>query len=103
MGLIALIFSVVLDAIWPLRGRPQDLPLSRQAGDAGRMSGAAADPEAADPLADPPYDPLIDPLVDPAVVAICAAHAPLLPMCGHGGAHPLSASRVATDRLGCRR
>jgi adenosylcobinamide-phosphate synthase len=62
----------VLDAIWPLRGRPQDQPLSRQAGDAP-LSGAAADPEAADPLADPPYDPLIDPLVD-AVVDV--PHAP---------------------------
>ena len=66
MGLIALIFSVVVDAIWPLRGRPQDLPLNRQAGDPP-IADAAADPDAADPLADPPYDPLIDPLVDPAV------------------------------------
>jgi membrane protein required for beta-lactamase induction len=66
MGLIALIFSVVVDAIWPLRGRPQDLPLNRQAGDPP-IAGVAADPDAADLLADPPYDPLVDPLVDPAV------------------------------------
>ena len=69
MGLIALIFSVVVDAIWPLRGRPQDLPLNRQAGGAP-AAGAAADPEAADPLADAPYDPLIDPLVDPVDSAV---------------------------------
>jgi adenosylcobinamide-phosphate synthase len=60
MGLLALIFSVVVDAIWPLRGRPQDLPFD----EAGR--GASLDDDAADPLAEaPPYDPVIDPLVDP--------------------------------------
>ena len=64
MGLIALILSVVIDAIWPLRGRPQNVPLDPEARDAF-AAGTAADPEAADPLADPPYDPLADPFGDP--------------------------------------
>ena len=64
MGLIALIFSVVIDAVWPLRGRPQDLPFDAAESDPV-AAGSAADPEAADPLADPPYDPLTDPLTDP--------------------------------------
>lgn len=54
MGLLALILSVVVDAIWPLRGRPQELPLDEVARD------ASTDDEAADPLAEAPYDPLLD-------------------------------------------
>ncbi len=64
MGLIALIFSVVIDAVWPLRGRPQDFSFEAGVRDPV-AAGATADPEAADPLADPPYDPLTDPLPDP--------------------------------------
>ena len=66
MGLIALILSVVVDAVWPLRGRTQDLPFDAQAGGVV-AADEAVDPEAADPLADPPYDPLIDPAVDAAL------------------------------------
>ena len=66
MGLIALIFSVVVDAIWPLRGRPQDLPVDVGERDLSVVA-EPADPDAADPLAEPPYDPLTDSLADPLV------------------------------------
>ena len=58
MGLIALILSVVIDAVWPLRGRREQTRLDATARD------AALD-EAADPSGDVPYDPLVDPLPDP--------------------------------------
>jgi adenosylcobinamide-phosphate synthase len=54
MGLLALIFSVVVDAIRPLRGRPQAAWPDEDA------SITALDDDAADPLAEVPYDPLRD-------------------------------------------
>jgi adenosylcobinamide-phosphate synthase len=81
MGLIALIFSVVVDAIWPLRGRPQDRLLDANSPDAAL--DAALDDDAADPLAEPPYDPLADPLTDPLTPARPAPAPVIAP------AHPL--------------
>ncbi|MBA3479156.1 MAG: hypothetical protein H0T52_12290, partial [Lautropia sp.] len=54
MGLLALILSVVIDAIWPLRSRPQEW-LPDEEG-----SAAALDDFAADPFVETPYDPLVD-------------------------------------------
>lgn len=58
MGLIALILSVVIDAIWPLRGRAQDAQADVPARDTSLDASA-------DPLGDVPYDPLADPLTEP--------------------------------------
>lgn len=68
MGLIALILSVVVDAIWPLRGRgpgradddfavdPYDLASESL----GATGGLAADMPDGDLIDEPPYDPVAD-------------------------------------------
>lgn len=68
MGLIALILSVVVDAIWPLRGRSPGRadddfavdPYDLASESLGATDGVAADLPDGDLIDEPPYDPLAD-------------------------------------------
>ena len=77
MGLIALILSVVVDAIWPLRGRPQALSSDEEVRD------RSLDDDAADPLAEVPYDPLSDSAAGGPSSAQAASAAPAVPYLAH--------------------
>ena len=96
MGLIELILSVVVDAVWPLRGRTQDLPFDAQAGGVV-AADEAVDPEAADPLADPPYDPLIDPAVDAALDPSAMRDDPARDPLADAVPDPLTAGRAGSS------
>jgi adenosylcobinamide-phosphate synthase len=78
MGLIALIISVVIDAIWPLRGRgtgrtddddfaSDTFEFATEPGLSPAGPAAAADAPDGDLIDDPPYDPLADAIVDAGV------------------------------------
>ena len=73
MGLIALILSVVVDAIWPLRGRgvgradtdeltadPFDVAAGPGVGPGAGTGPAAMDAPDGDLIEEPPYDPVAD-------------------------------------------
>lgn len=93
MGLIALILSVVVDAIRPLRGRREETRFDVTAHDASLD-------EAADPL-DVPYDPLVEPLPDP-LVDILPELAPDLSAEFPAGPPSASAARSAARSPGDR-